>query len=146
VIVVKAIRSTGPPGDPLPGLEKHQQTVRPTLRLALLSLAICSLAGSTELALTASVQAETAQQKVVQGKVLDDSDVAQPGAIVYLKSAKSDSIKSFIATEDGGYRFGQLATDTDYTLWAELHGKKSATKTITAFDSKKDYQINLHLK
>ena len=111
-----------------------------------LSLAILLLAGPTELGLTPSVQAETAPQKVVQGKVLDDSDVAQPGAIVYLKSAKSDAIKSFIATEGGAYRFGQLASDTDYSLWAELHGKKSATKTITAFDSKKDIQIDLHLK
>ncbi|HEY0794325.1 MAG TPA: carboxypeptidase-like regulatory domain-containing protein [Acidisarcina sp.] len=119
---------------------------RSGLRLALLSLAISSLAGTADLAFTAPAQAESAPQKVVQGKVFDEGDVAQPGAIVYLKSAKSDAIKSFIATADGGYRFGQLATDTDYTLWAELNGKKSATKTITAFDSKKEFLINLHLK
>lgn len=119
---------------------------RSGLRLALLSLAFCSLAGTAAFEFSATAQAETAPQKIVQGKVLDEGNAVQPGAIVYLKSAKSDSIKSFIATEDGGYRFGQLATDTDYTLWAELRGKKSATKTITAFDSKKEFQINLHLK
>jgi Carboxypeptidase regulatory-like domain len=141
VIVVQTQSKPTPNQPALPRLAP-----RSGLRLALLSLAFCTLAGAAAVEFPATAQAETAPQKIVQGKVLDDSDVVQPGAIVYLKSSKSDSIKSFIATEDGGYRFGQLATDTDYTLWAELHGKKSATKTITAFDSKKEFLINLHLK
>jgi Carboxypeptidase regulatory-like domain len=141
-VIVVQTQSKPAPNQPVP----PRLAPRSGLRLALLSLAFCSLAGTAAVEFAATAQAETAPQKIVQGKVLDDSDVVQPGAIVYLKSSKSDAIKSFIATEDGGYRFGQLATDTDYTLWAELRGKKSATKTITAFDSKKEFLINLHLK
>ncbi|AXC09558.1 hypothetical protein ACPOL_0173 [Acidisarcina polymorpha] len=78
-----------------------------------------------------------ASQKVVQGKVVGSNDEVQPGAIVYLKNSKTNDIKSFISTQDGSYRFGQLSPDVDYEVWAEYQGKKSSTKTVSSFDSKK---------
>jgi hypothetical protein len=84
-------------------------------------------------------------QKVVQGKVVGSSNQPQTGAIVYLKNTKTGDIKSFISTADGSYRFGQLSPDIDYELWAEYQGRKSPTKTISSFDSKKlvDYQLKV---
>jgi Carboxypeptidase regulatory-like domain len=83
--------------------------------------------------------------KAVQGKVVGSSNLPQSGAIVYLKNDKTTDIKSFISTADGSYRFGQLSPDVDYELWAEYQGRKSATKTISSFDSKKqlDYQLKV---
>jgi hypothetical protein len=82
-------------------------------------------------------------QKVVEGKVVGSSNQPQSGAIVYLKNTKTTDIKSFISTADGSYRFGQLSPDVDYEIWAEYQGRKSPTKTVSSFDSKKllDYQL-----
>jgi hypothetical protein len=84
-------------------------------------------------------------QRTVQGKVTDKNEVGLNGAVVYLKDDHTLSLKSFIAEADGSYRFGQLSQNTDYELWAESNGKKSPTKTISSFDSKKSFQMNLKI-
>jgi Carboxypeptidase regulatory-like domain len=86
-----------------------------------------------------------AGQKVVEGRVVGSSNQPQSGAIVYLKNSKTNDIKSFISTANGTYRFGQLSPDIDYEIWAEYQGRKSATKTVSSFDSKKllDYQLKV---
>jgi hypothetical protein len=84
-------------------------------------------------------------QRVVQGKVLDPKDAPVPNAVVYLKDMKSLAVKSFITGPDGSYRFGQLGPGVDYAVYAEMNGKKSSVKTVSAFDSKNQFIINLHL-
>jgi Carboxypeptidase regulatory-like domain len=86
-----------------------------------------------------------AGQKVVGGKVVGSGNRPQSGAIVYLKDTKTDEIKSFISTADGTYRFGQLSPDVTYEVWAEYQGRKSPTKTVSSYDSKKllDYQLKV---
>lgn len=84
--------------------------------------------------------------KSLDGKVLGIGDVPLSGAIVYLQDSKTNSIRSFISTADGSYRFGQVAPDTDYQVWAEYKGVKSPTKAISSFDSRKQVTIDLHIK
>ncbi len=84
-------------------------------------------------------------QRTVQGKVTDKGEAAIAGAVVYLKNDHSLAVKSFISETDGSYRFGQLTAGTDYELWAESNGKKSSTKTISSFDSKNSFQIDLKI-
>jgi hypothetical protein len=84
-------------------------------------------------------------QRTVQGKVTDKGEAGLSGAVVYLKDDHTLAVKSFISEADGQYRFGQLTQNTDYELWAESNGKKSPTKTISSFDSKASFQINLKI-
>jgi hypothetical protein len=84
-------------------------------------------------------------QRIVQGKVMDKSDAVVKGAVVYLKDTHSLAVKSNITDDEGAYRFGQLAQNVDYEIWAESNGKKSGTKTISSFDNKNQFFINLKI-
>jgi Carboxypeptidase regulatory-like domain len=82
----------------------------------------------------------------VEGKVYGTQEAPLASAVVYLQDSKTNNIKSFISTQDGSYRFGQLSTNIDYQLWAEYKGKKSDKKNISSFNSKKQLVIDLHIK
>lgn len=81
----------------------------------------------------------------VQGKVFDSADKARPNAIVYLQNQKTQVVKTYISTADGGYRFAMLGSDADYQLWAEYQGHKSKTRSISSFDSKKQFTFELKI-
>jgi hypothetical protein len=85
-------------------------------------------------------------QRVVQGKVIDDSGSGLKGATVFLKDSHTLSVKSYIAADDGSFRFGQLTQSVDYEIWAELAGKKSAVKSISSFDTRKEFNITLKIE
>jgi len=81
--------------------------------------------------------------KTLTGTVTDKGDKPLPGAVVYLKNTKTLAVKSFFAEKDGTYRFPQLSLNTDYEVYAEKDGKKSATKSVSQFDDRFNPTINL---
>lgn len=89
--------------------------------------------------------AQQAAPRVVQGKVVDKSDAGVKGATVFLKDGHTLAVRSYVASDDGTYRFGQLASSADYQLWAEVNGKKSAVKNISSFDTRNEFNITLKI-
>jgi hypothetical protein len=84
--------------------------------------------------------------RVVSGTVLDDSGKAQAGATVFLKNLKTKSIRSFTTGADGNFRFAQVNMTDDQEVWAEFSGKKSAVKTVSSWDTRKQFECELKLK
>ena len=112
-------------------------------RYRVLLLAVC-VVGLGMMPGTAAV-AQTAQ-RVVQGTVVNGSDAPIKGAVVYLKNDRTLTVKSYLAGNDGSYRFGQISQDADYDLWAEKSGKKSSVRNISSFDTRKLFIIVLKIK
>jgi hypothetical protein len=93
-----------------------------------------------------SAVAQNRAMKVLEGKVFGSGSAPLPNAVVYLESSKDNSIRSFIATQDGSYRFGQISPDIDYQVWAQFKDTKSGSKTVSSFDSRKVVTIDFHIK
>ena len=83
--------------------------------------------------------------RTLQGFVLGNGDSPLADAIVYLKNTKTLSVKTFISEKDGTYRFNALSPNVDYEVYAEYKGKKSGTKTLSSFDSRRQVTINLRI-
>jgi hypothetical protein len=95
---------------------------------------------------TFSAQAQTQGQRVVMGVVVDGNSAPVAGATVFLKDVKSKAIRSYTATDKGRFRFAQVNMAVDQELWAEKDGKKTAVKTVSSWDSRKEFEVELKMK
>lgn len=84
--------------------------------------------------------------RTVSGTVLNADSQAVSGATVFLKNEKTKSIRSYDSTADGHFHFAQVDMSVDFDLWAEKDGKKSAIKTVSSWDARKDFISDLKLK
>ncbi len=113
------------------------------LRPLLLACSLVCVVGGSFAFAPAVAQQRGAEPRVIQGRVVDKSGTPVKGAVVYLKDDHTLAIKSFLAGDDGSYRFGQLSQSVDYEVWAELDGKKSPTRSVSSFDTKTTTTIEL---
>lgn len=81
----------------------------------------------------------------IEGTVFSSTGSPVPGAIVLLKNSKTLQVRSFIAQQNGQYRFYGLSTDNNWELRAEANGMASKTKTVSVFDSHTRVRLNLKL-
>jgi hypothetical protein len=88
---------------------------------------------------------ESGTSRLLQGQVFNRNDKPVSEAIVYLKNTRTLVVKTYIAGQDGGYRFPALSPNVDYQIFAEHAGKRSGVKTLSAFDSRREARINLKI-
>lgn len=91
-------------------------------------------------------QAQNIGQRAVTGHVVDSSSAPVVNATVFLKNLKTKSIRSYTADATGRFRFTQVNMAEDHELWAEKDGKKSAVKTVSSWDPRKEFDCELKLK
>ncbi|MGD0631315.1 MAG: carboxypeptidase-like regulatory domain-containing protein [Terracidiphilus sp.] len=91
-------------------------------------------------------RAQNIGQRVVNGTVFDASSNTVSGATVFLKDLKTKTIRSFSSDPKGKFRFTQVDMAEDHELWAEKDGHKSAVKTVSEWDARKDFETELKLK
>jgi len=114
--------------------------------LAVLAAGLVPMGQGSGLIGPVEAQAQNLGQRVVFGFVVDANSKPVAGATVFLKYLKTKSIRSFTAEADGKFRFTQVNMAEDHELWAEKDGKKSATKTVSSWDARKEFETELKLK
>jgi hypothetical protein len=115
------------------------------LRLSFVLLAVILSVG-TPVSLAQDAKHE-AQLRTVRGVVVEkSSEVAIASAVVFLKNMRTNAVRSYIADDEGNYRFSGLDPNVDYEIHAEKDGAKSATRTVSSFDNKKDIVFPLKIE
>jgi len=110
-------------------------------------LALGAISAGPRCALLAPVAwGQNIGERTVSGTVLDAGDQPVVGATVFLKNEKTKAIRSFSSVANGHFRFAQVDMSVDFDLWAEKDGKKSATKTVSSWDDRKDFISDLKIK
>ncbi len=85
------------------------------------------------------------EMRSVTGKVMSAQDQPLTKAVVHLKNTKTLVIKTYITEPDGTYRFSALSPNVDYEIYAEKEGQHSDTKTLSAFDNRKQLTVTLKM-
>jgi hypothetical protein len=117
--------------------------MKPQLRWLVLSFALCVC---VQLALGQDAKHE-AQLRTVRGVVADKaSESPVPSAVVFLRNTRTNAVRSYIANDEGDYRFSGLDPNVDYEIHAEKDGAKSAIRIVSSFDNKKEIVITLKLE
>lgn len=115
--------------------------------IAVLAAGLFSIHGRTGFSLgPAAAQAQNLGMRAVSGAVVDADSKPVAGATVFLKYIKNKSIRSFTTDAGGRFRFTQVNMAEDNELWAEKDGKKSPVKTVSQWDSRKEFETELKLK
>jgi hypothetical protein len=91
-------------------------------------------------------QAQNLGQRAVLGTVVDANSAPVAGTTVFLKDLKKKSIRSYNTAADGRFRFAQVNMAEDFEIWAEKDGKKSSVKTVSSWDSRKEFEMELKVK
>jgi hypothetical protein len=103
-------------------------------------------ASPRDASITPAAWGQNLGQRTVSGTVSNAASEPVGGATVFLKNEKNKAIRSYSSTPDGHFHFAQVDMSEDFDLWAEKDGKKSATKTVSSWDARKDFITELKLK
>ena len=108
------------------------------------AFAVAVLLGSVTWLIGAGALGQNTQRSV-QGRVVSGKGVPIRSAIVYLSDVRTMDVESYITQNDGAYRFERMSPDDDYKVWAKLGDKKSKTRTLSSFDDRKVFYVNLKI-
>jgi len=83
------------------------------------------------------------QLRSVRGVVTDKADKPIANSVVFLKNLRTNVVLSHFTDEEGTYRFSGLDPNVDYEIHAEAEDQKSAPRTVSSLDSRKEITLNL---
>ena len=85
------------------------------------------------------------QLRTVRGTVVDNSESPAETAVVYLKNVHTQDIITHLSDTDGTFRFSGLDLNVDYEIHAEREGWTSSNRSISNFDTRKEFVLTLKL-
>ncbi len=83
--------------------------------------------------------------KTLTGQVVDKDGKGLAQAVVHLKNQRTLEVQTRISDNEGKYRFNGLNPETDFAVHAEFRGASNPTRTVSAFDEKKDVYLVLEV-
>ncbi len=111
---------------------REPQTMLPVL---VILLVVASVAGQE--------QKHETKLRTVLGTVVDKQGNPIASGVAYLKNLQTHTVRTYIADENGHYRFSGLDPNVDYEVHAEHGDLTSATRTISSSDARKEIVIDL---
>jgi Carboxypeptidase regulatory-like domain len=112
--------------------------------LALLALLL--LSASVGAAQGAKPKKGESQPRSLTGIVSLSDGKPASRAVVLLENTKTKAIISCYTQQDGSYFFHELSPDVDYKVSARLEDAVSNSRTLGAFDARKEAVINLKIE
>lgn len=76
--------------------------------------------------------------RTVYGEVTDKADKPLHDARVYLENTRTLTVRTYISSPSGEYRFAGLDPNADYEIHAEFGDLTSSKRTVSSFDSRKE--------
>jgi hypothetical protein len=116
-----------------------------SLRKMLGLLTLITLAAAGMVHGQGNSKGKDSQLRTVRGTVVDDKEAPSDSAIVYLKNSRTQDISTHLSDTDGTFRFSGLDLNVDYEIHAEKDGWTSSTKSISNFDTRKEFVLTLKL-
>jgi hypothetical protein len=83
--------------------------------------------------------------RTVRGTVVDKDESPVETAVVYLKNVHSQDVTTHLSDSDGTFRFSGLDLNVDYEIHAEKEGMTSSNRSISNFDTRKEFVLTLKL-
>jgi hypothetical protein len=112
------------------------------LVLPVAMIAFAALASSS---LPAQDKSKGSELRTVRGTVVDKEETPVDTAVVYLKNVHTQDIITHLSDKDGTFRFSGLDLNVDYEIHAEKEGMTSSTRSISNFDTRKEFVLTLKL-
>lgn len=112
------------------------------LVLPVAMIAFAALAWSS---LRAQDKSKGSELRTVRGTVVDKEETPVDTAVVYLKNVHTQDIITHLSDKDGTFRFSGLDLNVDYEIHAEKEGLTSGTRSISNFDTRKEFVLTLKL-
>src|ERR1700686_3037646 len=83
--------------------------------------------------------------RTVRGTVVDKDEAPIDSAVIYLKNVRTQDITTHISDPDGQFRFAGLDLNVDYEIHAEHDGWASSSRSVSNFDTRKEFVVTLKL-
>jgi len=83
--------------------------------------------------------------RTVRGTVVDKDEAPAESAVIYLKNVHTQDIVTHLSQPDGQFRFTGLDLNVDYEIHAEREGWTSSSRSVSNFDTRKEFVLTLKL-
>jgi hypothetical protein len=113
-------------------------------KFAVVALVAMAMA-ATMLFAQGNPKGKDSELRTVRGTVIDKDETPVDSAVVYLKNLHTQDIVTHLSASDGQFRFSGLDLNVDYEIHAVHEGWTSPSRSISNFDTRKEFVLTLKL-